>query len=244
MFQACLMPPSCTSTLSFNQGDLVLSSDMDFCETNHEPLVATVALTPSFEQVLRHVPQTSNVFKVYSLGEAWQSIIGSVQMELAELLDVSRVSLIATNELTKPIANYYLSISPANSHALRSYLPFRRAVIFSSLSITLSLLTFTISYTLFCRHWKRLFLHSQRFFASLPGCCIQIMDNKEDRPPKEINSPFLYLTKHEFPAIQGLTKETLQVRSHTNHATNTLPPNVPPRVYPNLRAPIYSKTTR
>ena len=65
---------------------------MDFCETNPEPFVATVALKPSLEQVFKHVPQTSNVFNVYSLGEARQSIIDSVQMELAELPDVHRMS--------------------------------------------------------------------------------------------------------------------------------------------------------
>ena len=44
--QACLIRPSCTSTLSFNQGDLVLSPDMDFCESKPEPLVASIELTP------------------------------------------------------------------------------------------------------------------------------------------------------------------------------------------------------
>ena len=65
MCQSCLMRPSCTSTLFFNQGDLVLSPAMDFCETNPEPFVATVALTPSLEQVFKHVHQTSNMFNVY-----------------------------------------------------------------------------------------------------------------------------------------------------------------------------------
>ena len=65
MCQACSRRPSCTSTLSFNQGDLVLSLDMDFCESNPEASVATVFLTPSLEQVFKHVPQTSNVFNVY-----------------------------------------------------------------------------------------------------------------------------------------------------------------------------------
>ena len=57
--QACIMRPSCTSTLSLslNQGDLKLSPDMDFCETRPEPLTATVALTPSLERVFKHVPQ-------------------------------------------------------------------------------------------------------------------------------------------------------------------------------------------
>ena len=208
MCQACLMRPSCTSALSFNQGDLVLSPDMDFCETNREPFVATVALTPSLEQVFKYDPQTSIMFNVYSLGEARQSIIGSVQMELAELPDVHRMSPTAIDELTKPIAQYYSSISPATSQALQSYLPYRTAVLFSGFSITLSLLTFTISFTLFLRHWKRLFLHPQRFFASSQGRFIQILDGNEDLPQIEDNSPFFYLTKHEFLALQGLAKET------------------------------------
>ena len=156
MCQACLMRPSCTSRLSFNQGDIVLSPDIDFCETNPQPFVATVALTPSIERVFKHVPQTSNVFNVYSLGKARQSIIGSVQMEL-----VHSMSPTATNELTKPIANDYSSTSTATSLALRSYLPYRTSVLFSGFLIALLLLTLTISFRPFRRHWKRMFLHPQ-----------------------------------------------------------------------------------
>ena len=185
--RACLMRPSCTSTLSFNQGEIVLSSDMDFCETNPEPFVATVALTSTLEQVFKHVPQISNVFNVYSLGEARQSIIDSVQMELAELPDVHWMSPTAIHELTRPIAEYYSSIPPATSHALRSYLPYCTVVLFTGFSITLSLLTFTISFTLFRRHWKRLFLHTQRFFASSQGRFIHILDGNEDLASIEDN---------------------------------------------------------
>ena len=154
--------------------------------------------------MLKHVPQTSNVFNVYSLGEARQSIIDGVQMELAELPDVHRMSPTAIDELTKPIAK---PISPATSQALQSNLPYRTAVIFSGFSITLSLLLFTISFTLFRRHWKRLFLHPQWFFASSQGRFIQILDGNEALPQIEDNSPFFYLTKYEFLALQGLAKE-------------------------------------
>ena len=214
MCQACLMRPSCTSTLSFNQGDLVLSPDIDFCETNPELFVATVALTPSLERVFKHVPQTSNVFNIYSLGEARQSILGSVQME-----HFHSMSPTAKDELTKPIANFYSSISPATSHALRSYLPYRASVLFSGFSIALSMLTFTISFRPFCRHWKCLFLHPQRFFAA-PS-----------------------LTKHEFLALQGLAKESLQLTNHSNYTDNPTPPNVPPRTYFDISNPQYSETT-
>ena len=243
MCQACLMRPSCTSTLSFNQGDLVLSPDMDFCETNPEPFVATVVLTPSLEQVFTHVPQTNIVFNVYLLGEVRQSIIGNVQMELAELPDVHRMSPTAIDELTKPIANCYSSISPATSQALQSYLPYRTAVLFSGFSITLTLLTFTISFTLFLRHWKRLFLDPQRFFASSQGRFIQIPDGNEDLPQIEDNSPFFYLNKHEVLALQGLAKETLQLHSPSNYTANPTPPNVLLRAYPDNSAPHFSETT-
>ena len=216
---------------------------MNFCETNPESFVATVALTPSLEQVFKHVPQTSNMFNVYSLGEARQSIIGSVQMELAELPDVHRMSATAIEELTKPIAHYYSSMSPATSQALQSYLPYRTAVLFSGFLITLSFLTFIISFTLFRRHWKRLFLHPQLFFASSQGRFIQILDGNEDLPQIEDNSPFLYLTKHEILALQGLAKETLQLHSPSNYTANPSPPDVLLRAYPDISAPHYSETT-
>ena len=243
MCQACIMRPSCTSTLSFNQGDLVLSPDMDFCETHPEPFVATVALTPSLEQVFKHVPQSSNVFHAYSLGEARESIIGSVQMELAELPDVHRMTNTAIDELTKPIADHYSSISPATSHALQSYLPYRTAALFSGISITLSLLSFTISFTLFRRLWKRLFLHPQRFFTSSQGQFIHILDDSENPSLIENNAPFLYLTKNEFLALQGLAKETLQMTRDSNCISDTVPTIIPPRIYPDVTAPHYSETT-
>ena len=77
---------------------------MNFFETNIEPFVATIALTPSLEQVFKHVPQASNVFNVYALEKARQSIIGSVQLELADLLVVHRTSPTAIDELSRPIA--------------------------------------------------------------------------------------------------------------------------------------------
>ena len=102
--QACVIRPSCSSVLSLNQGDLVLAPDMDFCESNPDPFYATVALTPSLEQVFRHVPTVNHLFPVYSFGEASQSILNSVRTELAELPDVQRMSTESVDQLTRPIA--------------------------------------------------------------------------------------------------------------------------------------------
>ena len=104
------------------------------------------------------------------------------------------------------------------------HLPFRAALLFSGFSITLSLLTFTVSFKLFRGHWNRLFLHPQRFLAGSQGRFVHILDSNEDPAPKEANSPFLYLTKHEFFELQGLAKETIQLNSHTNYITNPFHP--------------------
>ena len=69
--QACIMRPSCTSIISFNQGDLVLYPDMYFCESNPEPLLASIDLTPSLNKVFSHVPTICSAeFHAYSMGEA------------------------------------------------------------------------------------------------------------------------------------------------------------------------------
>ena len=49
--QACIVRLSCSSTHSFNQGYLVLTPDMDFFETHPLPLIASIQMTPSLDQV-------------------------------------------------------------------------------------------------------------------------------------------------------------------------------------------------
>ena len=175
--QACIVRPSCSSTLSFNQGDLVLTPDIDFCETHPLPLIASIQLTPSLDQVFKHVPSASSQFHVYSVAGARQPVLNSVRMELTEIPDVKRMSPEALDQLTKPIADYYSSFSQATSAALSAYLPSRTTVCFSLLSITVSLLTFCVSFTLFRRQWRRLFFHPQQFFRGTSGRFLHIVDH-------------------------------------------------------------------
>ena len=83
--QACLIRPSCSSTLTFNHGYLVLTPDMDFCGNRPEPFVASVKLTPSLAAVFNTLPPASADLNVYSFGEASREIVSSVQLELAAL---------------------------------------------------------------------------------------------------------------------------------------------------------------
>ena len=78
---------------------------MDFCETHPLPLIASIQLTPSLDQVFKHVPPASTQFHVSSVAEARQSVLNSVRMELAENPDVKRMSPEALDQLTKPIAD-------------------------------------------------------------------------------------------------------------------------------------------
>ena len=71
----CVMRPSCNSIISFNQGDLVLHPDMDFCETQPEPFLGSIQLTPSLQNVFSHVPDIgATEFQGYSTGEVYSTI--------------------------------------------------------------------------------------------------------------------------------------------------------------------------
>ena len=228
---------------------------MDLCETPPLPLIASIKLTPPLEQVFEHVPSASSQFHVYSVTEARQSVLNSVRMELAEIPDIKRMSPEALDQLSKPIADYYSSISPATSAALSAYLPTLTAVCFSLLSITVSLLTFRVSFTLFRRLWRRLFSHPQQFFRVTSGRFLHIVDNSP--PTTADDSSFLYLSVAEFNALQELAQETLRQPTFTTNpttysTTNPAPHPVvasdrtsanPNRVYPIVTAPIYQETS-
>ena len=242
--QACILRPSCHSTLTLNQGDLVLEPDMDYYSTGPEPFFATIELIPSLEQVFKHVPQSNHVFHAYSSGEARHFVLSSVRMDLAELPDVRRMSVDSIDHLAHPIAQYHSSISPATSQALESYLPFRTAVLFSTVSITLSLLTFTISFTQFRRQWKRLFLHPRIFFKSSKGRLLHVMDNDNTLAAPDDTTAFLQLSLQQFNALMVLANETLnQQPPLPNTYTVCNNPQVPIRVYPDITAPHYAEST-
>ena len=176
-------------------------------------------------------------------------------MELAEISDVKRMSLEALDELTKPIADYYSSTSPATSVALSAFLPTRTAVCFSPLSITVSLLTFCVSFTLFRRQWRSLFSHPQQFFRGTSGRFLHINDNSS--PTSAVDSSCLYLSVAKFNALQELAQETLRrptfpTNPTTYSTTNPTPHPVvasdttsanPNCVYPIVTAPIYQETS-
>ena len=65
--QACLLRPSCDSTIHVNQGDLVLKPDMDACKTTPEPYLATIKIAHPLNQVLENVPFFDSIFRATQL---------------------------------------------------------------------------------------------------------------------------------------------------------------------------------
>ena len=228
---------------------------MDFCETHPLPLIASIQLTPSLDQVFKHVPLASSKFHVYSVAEARQSVLNSVRMELTEIPDVKRMSPEALDQLTKPIAAFYSSISPATSAALSAFLSTRTDVCFSLLSVTVSLLTFCLRFSLFCRQWRRLFSHPQQFFRGTSGRFLDIVDNSS--PFTAVDSFFLYLSVAESNALQELAQETLRRPAFNTNPTTYSTTNPPPhpvvasdmtsanpnRVCPIVNALVYQETS-
>ena len=139
--QACIVRPSCSSEFSFSQVDLVLTPDMDFCETHPLPLSASIQLTPSSNHVFKHVPPAFRQFHVYSVAKACQSVLNSVCMELAKILDVKRMSLEGLDQFNKLIAAYsseeILAVSctllTTRPQLLLLTLPFRISPLLSSM---------------------------------------------------------------------------------------------------------------
>ena len=218
-------------------------------------MLATIELTPSLDQILKQVPNATHKFHIYSIAEARQSVLRTVRPELVELSKVKRMSPETLADLTRPIAKYYSSISPATSAALSSNLPTRTAVLLSMVSVTLSLVTFSISFTLFRREWTRLFAHRQRFFRGTSRRFLHIVENSQ---PTASDTSFLYLSVTEFKALQAPAKEALhrlslnvplnltETINTTANPTDNIPTvsnpvtNVPQRAYPLISAPIYS----
>ena len=205
--QACLIRPSCSSSLTFNHGDLVLTPDMDFSENRPEPFVASVKLTPSLAAVFNTLHHANGDLNVYSFGEARREIVSSVQLELAALLHVKTM----TNEDLR------------TSRALADYMPMRIAFSLACVTMTISLLSFSISFTLFRRQWQRLFKHPQLFFRGTYGRFLHNVPSLND-DDNDVTTAFLYMTDAEFLAIKGLAREVFP-RSDTEITSCVPPPN-------------------
>ena len=146
-----------------------------------------------------------------------------------------------TNEdlrtVAQPISHFYTTISPSTSRALADYMPMRTAFSLACVSMTISLLSFSISFTLFRRQWQRFFKHPQQFFRGTHGRFLHNVPslNYDDN---DLTTAFLYMTDAEFLAIKGLAREVL-ARSDTEITSCVPPPNP---LYPDITH-VYTSAT-
>ena len=165
---------------------------------------------------------------MYSLSEVRKSVLTSVCMELAELPEVHTKDFDKLKEVAEPISHYYASIPPATSKALEGYMQTKSALCLALLSMTISLISFSISFTLFGRQWKQFITHPQRSFHGANGRFLRIV-NELASDDTQATTAFLYLTEDEFSALSELAKEVLARRkvatcSTSNPSTDQPPP--------------------
>ena len=203
--QACVRRPSCESTIYINQGDLVLSPDMDACKTTPEPYLATIKLAPPLNQFFQNVSFDRLNFPSYSIGAARKSILESVQLELTEIPEVRRMVPETLQDLTEPIVGHYTSLNPATTAALDNFVPAKTSFLISGGSIVLSLFLFILNFPLFHRQARALCCAPRRFFRNKFGQFIHVTNDVK----LDSDSSFLILTRDELTAFRALAKEAL-----------------------------------
>ena len=229
--QACVLRPSCESTLYINQGDLVLSPDMDACKTTPEPYIATIKLAPPLNQVFQNVPFDRLNFPSYSIGAARKSILESVQLELTEIPDVRRMDPETLQKLTEPIVAHYTSLNPATEAALDKFVPAKTSFLIAGGSIALSLFLFLLNFPLFHRQARALCCAPRRFFKNKSGQFIHVTNDIQP----DSDSSFLILTRDEFTALRALAKEAL-LKTEAN-APFVYSAEDEAKLYPDVTAP-------
>ena len=203
--QACVLRPSCESTIYINQGNLVLSPDMDACKTTPEPYIGTIKLAPPSNQVFQNVPFDGLNFPSYLIGATWKPIFQSVQLELTKIPDVRRMDPENLLKVTETIVANYTSLNPATEAALENFVPAKISFLLSGGSIVLSLFLFTLNFPLFHKHARALCCTPCRFFKNKSGQFIHVMDEIDT----DSDSSFLNITREEFTALRALAKEAL-----------------------------------
>ena len=129
-------------------------------------------------------------------------------MELAELPEIHTMDFDKLKEVAEPISHYYAFIPPANSRALERYMQTKSALCLALLCMTISLISFSISFTLLRRQWKQFHTHPQRFVGGSHGRFLHIVTELA-ADDQQTTTAFPYLIEDEFSTLSELAKEVL-----------------------------------
>ena len=135
-----------------------------------------------------------------------KSVLTSVPMDLAELPEVDAIDFDNLKEVAKPIAHHYASSPPATSKTLKENMQTKSSWCSALLTLTISLISFSISFTMFRRQWKKFIFHPQRFFSGTQGRFVEFV-NKLVADDTQGTTAFLYSTEDELSALSEIAEE-------------------------------------
>ena len=202
---ACVFRSGCSSKLTLSHRDLVLNTDMDYYETCQDPFVVRVQLNPLLQKVCHTLPPPEAELNMYSNNE---SLLTGVCMELAELPEVHTMNFDKPKVVAQRIFHYYVSIPPNTNKALEWYLQTRKTWCFVLLLMTISLISFSIKFTLFRNHWKQFITHLQQFLRSTNGWFLHF-SNELAADDTQATTVFLHLSEDKFCALSENAEEVL-----------------------------------
>ena len=228
-----------------------------FFETHPLPVIASIQLTPYLDQISKHVPPASSPFHVYSVAETCQSVLNSFRMELAKNPKIPMINVCHLKLSMSSPSLLLLFTLPFLQKRLLPYQPIYLLGLlffFSMLSITVSLLTFCVSFTFFRRQWRPPFSHSlNNFCEELLAVSFALFTTR----PQLLLLILLFLVFLLPNANPGrASRETprrsaFTINPTTNSATNIPPHPVvasdptstnPNQIYPIVTAPFHQET--
>ena len=148
---------------------------------------------------------------MYSHSQVRKSVLTSVRMELAELPEIYTMDFVKPKELVETISHYYASTPPPTGKMLERYMPTKSAFCLVLLSMTFSLISFSISLTLFIRQCKQFITHPQRFFRGTHGLFSHIV-NQLVADGTRATTAFLYLTEDQNSTLPEIAEIALTRR--------------------------------
>ena len=156
-----------------------------------------------------------------SHSEVSKSVLTSVRVELAELpeVEVHIVDFDKLKDVAKHISHSYAPIPPATSKGLEGYVQTKSASCLAFLSMTISLISFSVGFNMLRCQWKQLIIQPQLFFRAMHGRFLHIF-NKLAADDTLATTAFLYLTQDELSALSQILEEVLTRREATSSPTS------------------------
>ena len=191
-------------TVIVNQGDLVLSSDMDSCKDTPEPFLATIKMARPLKQAFEDVPFERLNFPSCSVGSATKSFLESMQLELTEIQDVRKMDPGNLQKSTEPKIAHYTSLNPATAAPIDNSIPAKTSFLISGGSILLFLF-FKTQFSTFSQTGTCTLLCPTSFLQEQNRQLLHLPDDKN----QDSDFSSFIMTRDEYTALRAVAMEGL-----------------------------------